>query len=157
MKIKIILLILTSVLFVLAYFTLINLGHVNNGEKLVTGQVIINNQVINVEIAQTVNQQVQGLSHRKSLAADSGMLFVFPDLRIRNFWMKDMEFPLDMIWIRDDTIIGFETNVLVPLANQQVLPVYISPREVNYVLEVNGGFAEKNKIQVGDNVTYKLK
>ena len=156
MQIKIILLILVLILFIGVYFVLINLGHVINRERLTTGQVIINNQVINVEIAQTTNQQIHGLSNRKSLEVNSGMLFIFPNLRIRNFWMKDMEFSLDIIWIKDDTIIDIEANAPIPFEKQEALPIYKSPSEVNYVLEVNAGWAEENRVQIGDKVTFKL-
>ena len=120
------------------------------------GEVIINGLVLKVEIASTSQQQTLGLGKRESLAGDSGMLFTYPDYGTRRFWMKDMKFPIDILWIKDNTIIGIDANVPAPLEGQQSLPVYTSPQEVNYVLEVNAGWAEENKVQIGDKVTLKL-
>ncbi|MDP2944440.1 MAG: DUF192 domain-containing protein, partial [bacterium] len=59
----------------------------------------INQQEIKVEIASTLKQQYRGLSGRKSICADCGMLFNFSDSGVRSFVMRDMEFPLDIIFI----------------------------------------------------------
>ena len=124
--------------------------YIKNKEFLF-GQVIINNKIINVELAKTSSQHIQGLSNRSSLDAYSGMLFIFADKQIRSFWMKEMEFPLDIIWILDNKIVGIESNVPIP-ENINNLPSYLSPESVNYVLEINAGFAEKNNIKIGDMV-----
>lgn len=155
MKIKIILLVIALILFAGVYFSLINLGNIFQKGALKTGEVIINNQMIKVEIAQTVNQQRQGLSNRVSLGENEGMLFKFSDYKIRSFWMKEMNFPLDIVWIKDDKIVGIEANVPYPFEKDSQLPLYKSPTVVNYVLEVNAGFCEKNKIGIGDKVIIK--
>ena len=95
---------------------------------------------------------VRGLSDVKILDKDSGMLFVFPTKEVRTFWMKDMNFPLDIIWITDNKIIGIEKN-LQPEGSHP-LRSYQSPSAVNYVLEVNAGFCEKEKIKIGDMLRY---
>jgi uncharacterized protein len=151
MKLKILIIILLLILFGVIFFTQINFG-----QKLKTSQVVINNKVINVELAQTPSRQEKGLGGRDFLVADSGMLFIFSDLAIRIFWMKDMEFPLDIIWIKDNTIIGITANVPVPIS-QENLPIYASPAEVNYVLEVNAGFCEKNNFKIGDKANLNLR
>jgi uncharacterized protein len=156
MKIKIILLIFGLILFGSVCFSLINLNGIINQPKLQTGEVTINNQVIKVELAQTVSQQSKGLGGRDYLAADSGMLFVFPNMTTRYFWMKDMRFPIDIIWITDDKIVGIEAKVPAPIDKQNNLVIYSSPGEVNYVLEVNAGFCEQNNIQIGNKIDLEI-
>jgi len=115
-------------------------------------KVVINNKSIYLEIADQPLKQLKGLSNRKTLAANSGMLFVYPDKKIRSFWMKDMNFPLDIIWINDDKIVGINKN-LAPEGNQPIRS-YKSPVPVNYVIEVNSGFTDKYGIKIDDYVIY---
>lgn len=115
----------------------------------------IDNATWTVEMATTAVEQTRGLSYRSSLAPDSGMLFVFGGPSIQNFWMKDMNFPLDMIWIASDgTVAGFAQNVPAPASGTALwdLPVYTSPSGVSEVLEVNAGTVAKYNIKVGDVV-----
>lgn len=108
-----------------------------------------------VEIASTSLEQTRGLSFRPSLGANDGMLFIFTTGSVQSFWMKDMNFPLDMIWISGTTVVGFAQNVPAPAPGTAFwnLPVYISPGTVDKVLEVNAGTVAKYNIRVGDSVT----
>jgi len=114
--------------------------------------ISINNHVIYVELADTKIKQILGLSYRQSLATTTGMLFTFPDKQIRSFWMKDMNFPLDILWLADNQIVGIEKNLFpqgdIPSKN------YSSPQPVNYVLEVNAGTADEYDIKPGNMVIY---
>lgn len=123
-------------------------------EKSITPAVIINNITIPVEIADTIQKQAQGLSDRQELSEDSGMLFVFPESKIRSFWMKNMHFLLDIIWINNNKIINISKN----LQPEGEVPdnTYGSEGEVNYVLEVNAGFCDDKGIGVGDVVNFKF-
>ncbi|MCK5211766.1 DUF192 domain-containing protein [Candidatus Parcubacteria bacterium] len=116
--------------------------------------VIINNTVIAVEIADEAGEQWHGLSDRENLSLDSGMLFIFPNLQKRTFVMRRMHFPLDIIWISDDKIVGIAKNL--PPEGENPTELYKSPEPVNYVLEVNGGFTGENNIRVGDEVKINL-
>lgn len=113
-------------------------------------KVIINDKIVNVEIANTAEKHYQGLSNRKNLCDNCGMLFIFPDKKERTFVMRNMNFPLDIIWIDDDKIVKIDKNLLPEGEN----PVnnYSPDIPVNYVLEVNGGFADKNNIKTGDKI-----
>ena len=110
-----------------------------------------------VEIASTMLQQSRGLSFRPSLGANNGMLFIFSTGALQTFWMKDMNFPLDMIWISGTTVVGFAQNVPAPAAGAQLwqLPIYSSPNGTDKVLEVNAGTVAKYNIRVGDTVTIR--
>jgi uncharacterized protein len=107
----------------------------------------------NVEVASTLLEQARGLSNRPSLGTDDGMLFVFSSGSTQSFWMKDMNFPLDMIWISGNTVVGFaqnapaEPNVLFPSQ------IFYSPANTDKVLEVNAGTVAQYSIKVGDTVT----
>jgi uncharacterized protein len=114
--------------------------------------VTINNQTVTVELADTPTQQVQGLADRASLPAGQGMLFVFPDYQIRSFWMQGMQFPIDIVWISNDRVSGFVTNV--PIPTDEPLATYLSDQPVNYVLELHAGWVAEHQIEVGDTVTY---
>ncbi len=131
-------------------FNAMRLSNGVNSAKPVT--LLINGKTITVEIADQAAEQIKGLSERKALDADSGMLFVYPDKKFRSFWMKDMNFPLDIIWLDDNTVVGLEKN----LAPAGSLPSksYESPLPVNYILEVNAGFTDKYAIKIGDKVKF---
>ena len=99
-----------------------------------------------VEISQTETSRQQGLSGRKSLGENEGMLFVFDQPGIYLFWMKGMKFPLDFIWIKDNAVAEITENVGVERMD-------IRPKEaVDKVLEVNSGWVKENNVRVGDKI-----
>lgn len=110
----------------------------------------INDRIIKVEIADTAELRYRGLSERKSLCEDCGMLFIFPDKAARTFVMRNMNFPLDIIWIDGDEIKKISKNL--PPEGENPAIIYSSEFPVNYVLEVNGGYTDKNAIFTGDKV-----
>lgn len=121
-------------------------------------KVKINNTEIEVEIADTPEKRTKGLSNRNSLDQNKGMLFVFPKGSNVTFWMKDMKFDIDIIWIKDSKIIKIDKNAKAPKAGtpDNKLTLYKSDQPIDYVLEVNSGFVEKNKIEVGQTVSFEL-
>ena len=80
------------------------------------------------------------------------MLFDFKQSTQPSFWMKDMNFSLDLIWISQNKIAGVTENVPAPSNKNQKLPLYSPPSPIDQVLEVNAGWAKKNNIAVGDEV-----
>lgn len=106
---------------------------------------------IPVEVAKTAQDRAKGLSGRVSLEPDKGMLFIFPEAGNYSFWMPDMNFPIDIIWITDGKVVGIEKNVSNKFDPQNPI-FYNPPRPVKYVLEVNAGFAEIHGIKIGDEV-----
>ncbi len=90
------------------------------------------------------------------MADDYGMLFIFDSKKVSpSFWMKDTLIPLDIIWIRDNRVEKIDKDVPTPAPDtpDNKLPKYTSGRPVDYVLEVNAGFNQKNGIKVGDPLT----
>lgn len=107
---------------------------------------------ISVEIADTPSLRTKGLSGRNELAQNTGMLFTFPQKSFQTFWMKDMRFPLDFIWIADQKIIQLDKAVPPPdqtSGQPQIIKSYLP---VDQVLEVNQGFIDENSIKVGQTV-----
>jgi len=107
---------------------------------------------LNVEIADTDKLRTQGLSGKNSLAANSGMLFIFPESSRHTFWMKNMKFDLDFVWINREQVVQIHELVPAP-AKTAGVPKIINPDvNIDMVLEVPTGFVSQNKIQVGDKV-----
>ena len=105
---------------------------------------------VTAEIAETQEQLIQGLSDRTYLEENSGMYFILNERRLATFWMKNMRFPLDIIWIDKGTIIGLIKNSPIPTAG--VVPSFTSPQPITHVLEVNAGFVDEHNINIGDTV-----
>ncbi len=108
----------------------------------------------NVEIADDVSEQMRGLMGRESLEKDAGMIFIFPDEKVRGFWMKDTLIPLDIISIDANfTIIDINKNTQ-PCSSENFCRIYYSKKPAKYVLEINGGLSDKLGISLGDKVKY---
>lgn len=106
-------------------------------------------QSIRVELALDQAKQERGLSGRVQLKDNEGMLFVFETSGIYPFWMKDMNFPIDIIWINEER----EVVYIKKDARPELFPEIYDPNEnAIYVLEVVSGFSEKNKLKEGDKV-----
>lgn len=116
--------------------------------------LIIGNTKIFVTKATTTAEITRGLSGQTSLPPQSGMLFIFQSEDFYRFWMPNMRFSLDIIWIgADKKVVDISKNVppLLDIAN----PVFYSPRvPARYVLEVNAGFSDAHNINPGDNVQF---
>jgi len=123
-----------------------------NNSKIV--KVAVKDKEIEVEVAKTEEERIKGLSQRESMGNFQGMLFVFPQKDVvPTFWMKDMKFPLDIIWINDGKIVKIDENVAYPKDNsQQNLPLYKPSTPVDFVLEVKAGFSKENGWKAGDSV-----
>lgn len=111
----------------------------------------VGSNFLTVEIASNAKTWEKGLSGHQPLAENTGMYFVFPQLHIPLFWMKDMTFPIDIIWLKDDTIADFTLNAAVPEGSN--LPTYSPHSPVNRVLEVPAGYVENHGLKIGDSVT----
>ena len=114
-------------------------------------EIKIAGQSIKVELASTPLEQAQGLSGRESLKENEGMLFVFDQPGKYSFWMKDMNFAIDMIWLTEDG----EVVYIKKDARPESYPETYGPdKDAKYVLEVASGFSEKNNLKEGDRVEF---
>lgn len=127
-----------------------NLNSGNNKKVL-----IINGKKIKVEISDTDEKRKTGLSKRDKLNEDTGMLFTFKEENIKPpFWMKDMRFPIDIVWIDNNKIVQIDENIPNPETDipDSKLKIYAPKAPIDLVLEVNAGFIRKNNIKIGDEV-----
>ena len=117
----------------------------------IINRVKINDIVLKVEVASSNKERAKGLSDRESLSADTGMLFVFNNSGKYSFWMKDMNFPIDIIWIDENSKIVFIEKDAKPESYPALLGGLVDSK---YVLETISGFASKNNIKIGDRVDF---
>jgi len=117
------------------------------------GYIQVVGNTIEIEVAGDKNTWSQGLSGRESLAENHGLFFVFPVKHVPQFWMKDMNFAIDMIWIDGKEIIDITASAPVPEPGSS-LPTFSPSGQVDKVLEVPAGYAESHNIQIGDSVSY---
>ena len=110
-----------------------------------------------VELALTPEQITRGLSYRDSLPPGTGMLFVYPDEAPRSFWMFEMRFPLDMVWIGGDcAVVDITENAPPPEPGQasSELPLFSPKDPARYVFEINAGEARQHGVGIGDRVEF---
>ena len=105
---------------------------------------------IDIEIADTPQQQAQGLMYRSYLPATAGMLFVFDSCRLQVFWMKNTFIPLDIIFIDDaKEIVHIERNAI-----PQSEALISSQKPMMYAVEVNAGYCDAHGIGEGDRMDF---
>jgi uncharacterized protein len=106
-----------------------------------------------IELADTPAKQVQGLSGRREVPDNYGMLFVFPRPSRHGFWMKDMLVPIDIIWLSDSgAIVGIEHSV----SPNSYPTVFYAPQPVRFVLETRAGYADDHGWEIGTQVPISL-
>lgn len=116
----------------------------------------INGHTFNIEVATTSAAQQLGLSGRDSLPEDQGLLFVFENKDYHTFWMKNMKFPIDIIFIKDDIVSSIVKNAAPPESPGADLDLYRPNEPINRVLEINAGLSDEYEIKEGDKIEIKL-
>lgn len=116
-----------------------------------TGQAIVNVNGANLvaAVADTPWEREKGLSGSTSLNDKSAMFFVFEEADEHGFWMKDMNMPIDIIWIDESNrIVDIRENI-----SPDTYPQVFKPSApAKYVLEVNAGYVDRNGIAIGDTI-----
>ena len=103
--------------------------------------------LLKLEVATSSEAREQGLSNRPSLPADQGLLFIFPEPKFYGFWMKEMNFAIDIIWLDEDGVVVDITKEALPETYPEV---FYPPTPIKYVIEVNANYAEGKKLELGD-------
>jgi len=106
-----------------------------------------------VDLAVTDAEKTKGLGGRKSLDANKGMIFLYDHKEKYSFWMKDMQFPLDFLWLSANQIVDISYNVSPPKEGEQ-LQVIQPNKPIDKVLEINAGEASKAGAKIGDMVIF---
>ncbi|MFE4104907.1 DUF192 domain-containing protein [Almyronema epifaneia] len=118
----------------------------------ITAQAEIKGEIIQLEVAETPQQQALGLMYRAELPPDRGMLFQFSSPRPANFWMKNVPVPLDMVFIRQGEVQAIAAEV--PPCSSEPCPTYGPGRVIiDQVIELRSGRAAELGLEVGDTVS----
>ncbi len=114
-------------------------------------EVKLGNSTFILEIADTETLQERGLSYRSELASNTGMLFVFNTPNMYYFWMKDMNFPIDIIWLDENKKVVHIERALSP----STYPGSFGPQTpTQYVIEIGAGAAAQVGLKTGDVVNF---
>lgn len=126
----------------------------DGGPKFRMKQIVnLNGEELQLELARTPAEIQQGLSDRKSMGADQGMLFVFDEPARYAFWMNHMNFSLDMIWIRDGRVVEIAANLPPPSDTLGIPKTYEPVQVADMVLELTAGGAERYALTIGSDVS----
>lgn len=113
--------------------------------------VQIGGKIIRVTVADTPEARQEGLGGRNGLAPDEGMLFIFPEDGKYGFWMKNMKFPIDILWLSA----GGEVIHMAQNVSPDTYPRVFTPETpARYVLELPAGYAKAYTVEVGDEVRF---
>ena len=119
--------------------------------------VRVEDLVFPVELADTPDKRIRGLSGRVSLESGTGMLFIFEKPERFRFWMREMEITLDIVWIGSNCeVVDVSENVPFPDPETPLdeLPRFSPESRAKFVLEINGGEAAESGLGVGDSVEF---
>ncbi len=132
-----------QLLFILFLFPLFSQAKVDFQKK----KIKLGSQTLIVEIADTPEKSAHGLMYRKELAPGTGMLFIFPDEKVRSFWMKNTFVPLSIGYFNHKKELIDIQDMEPALSEMQMeLPTYVSKEPAQYALEVPKGWFAANRI-----------
>lgn len=118
-----------------------------NGNRI--EKVSIGDYVFYAEVVSSGEKLQKGLGGRENLCENCAMLFKFPQLEKYSFWMKDMQFPLDIIWLRNREVVHIEKNV-----SKDFSGILAPQTEADQVVELNAGVVDKAEIKEGEIVSF---
>lgn len=141
---------MVKLLIVLTIFLTLILSFVFSNKS--TPTATIDNKIFILDVAKTDIQKGRGLSIYNSLPINKGMVFPFQKSDYYAFWMKDMKFPIDIIYINKNKIVDIFKNVPAPKSQSASLPI-IKPKNLSdTVLEINAELSDKYNFKIGDLV-----
>lgn len=148
---------ITLLVLGVAVLLLAALASISGSPSLTDGATVkvkVDRSTVTTPVAASLASQAKGLSVIPSLTDEQGMLFVFEQSALQEFWMKGLTYPIDIIWIDQETVSEVTPNVqpAEPNTADESLPRYKPQYPVNRVLEVPAGWAARHNIQPGDPV-----
>lgn len=137
-------------LFFLIVFTMVFFEYsVGPPESMALASLTFPEKTLTVTIADTPGERLQGLSGKKNLPSNEAMLFVWEKSGQHGIWMKEMNFPIDIIWLNKD----FEIVHIAPYISPETYPKVFSPNKPSrYVLEIKAGLAAQMGLQKDDKL-----
>lgn len=129
--------------------------HFQRQPKQITQSLNLGNKVtLQVEVADTEAEHIQGYSNHPPIGYREGLLFVFEKEGVYPFWMKEMLFDLDFIFINKEQVVYLLENIKAPVNNQGQIEYANSEAPFNQLLEVRAGFIAKYNIKVGEQISF---
>ncbi|PIR73785.1 MAG: hypothetical protein COU40_00750 [Candidatus Moranbacteria bacterium CG10_big_fil_rev_8_21_14_0_10_35_21] len=141
--------IIFTLVIILAFFILLLFDYKLPTKGNKTMEAEINGQKVFLEIADSDASREKGLSQRKEICSNCGMLFIFAREGKYSFWMKDMQFDIDIIWMLKNKIVKIEKNISYKNQQNKNFGIDIV---ADKVLEFNTGFSEKLELKEGDSL-----
>lgn len=127
---------------------LIGYWYLRNAEIPLLHDVFLEGKWYALEVAQNDEARQRGLGERDHLCEQCAILFVFDAPGQYGFWMRGMRFPLDIIWLRDDTVVWVERRIA-----SESSTIYRPSVSANRVLELNAGAGDS--VQLGDQMRFR--
>ncbi len=124
-------------------------------QKLSSPVASIRTHEFQLLIARSETDKQIGLSKHNSLPEDKAMVFIFEKPDYYRFWMKDMKFPIDIIFIKDNKIVKIYENAPILKKSVTELPIYSPPEQIDKALEINAGLSKKLNFKIGDIVEFR--
>jgi len=118
-------------------------------------RVCFDDSCFQVRVAETPQERQQGLQGKEELSETEGMLFVFPRDGKHVFWMKRVQFPLDIVWLDDHKRVVDVAQEVTPCTTA-VCPRFTPRVEARYVLEIAAGQVAATNIAIGDKATFRI-
>lgn len=116
-------------------------------------QIELKDQKLNVLVARDEWHRQRGLGKRESLEKNDGMIFFFSDFGKHAFVMRDIKFPIDIVWFNKGEAVDFAPNVpLEPGKPEQDLKRYLPRQDANLVLELPAGWTIEHGLKIGDKL-----
>lgn len=151
---KIIILLIIFIALILGFYFFKTSSKNNLFPFLKNEKALIKDKTFKLIIAKTREEKEIGLSGKESLPQDQGMLFPFEKEGFYSFWVKDMKFSIDIIYINKNRIITIYRNVQ-PLKKGELPNIYKPEEPADTVLEINGGLSQKYGFDKGNEVAVK--
>ena len=129
-----------------------------NDDRYLKAKVTVRGLELNADLAVTQEQMSKGLAVKDELKENESMLFVFGEPSRHSFWMKDMKFPIDIIWLDNNGTVVYIKNSLQPciMTFAFLCPTYTPDKDSLYVLETGSGFSKKHGIKIGTHADFQL-
>lgn len=142
----------TKIVFILFFICFVILQIYNY--RWPTAELRVGDQIITVQVAKTFRHQKKGLGGREQMNVE-GLLFPFDTSARHAIVMRNMEFPIDIVWLHNGVVVDIAANVPVePDATEATLKRYYPRKEANAVLELPAGAIARYGLKIGHTVEH---
>ena len=125
-------------------------------DRYLQSNVSVDGFNMTADLALTSEQREKGLSVKDKLRENEAMLFVFEESAKHSFWMKDMKFPIDIMWLDSDGKVVHVEKRLEPCISVFTCTSYSPSRDSQFVLETVAGFTQRHNVSVGTDIDFEL-